>query len=217
MPDTGGQPIAEVGVEVTSDAKAAGTVYLDWLDWRGAPDVRLGVPGAAPEGAPCGTMWQRAWVASSDVARFHQGLGDFRMAQDRGTGLLTQGTREWAGYRAHATVQPHLAKRAGIAVCVQGLQRYYALLLSPEGGGKLQLIKRHYGEKVLAEAKFPWAFDQKIELALSTNGGKLRASVDGKPFLEATDAGAPYAGGAVALVCEEGCVNFGAVHVKGQG
>lgn len=214
VPDTGGQPIAEVGVEVTSDAKAAGTVYLDWLDWRGAPDLRLGVPGGAPDGTPCGTMWQRAWVASADVARFHLGVGDFRIAQDRGFGLLMQGTREWTGYRAQATVSPHLAKRAGIAVCVQGLERYYALLLSPEGGGKLQLIKRHYGEKVLAEAKFPWAFDQKIDLALATDGGKLRASADGKPVLEATDTAAPYEGGAVALMCEEGCVNYGAVHVK---
>jgi hypothetical protein len=50
--DTQGAPIADVGVIVSADADT--TVYLDWLGWAGAPDVRLERP------AGCGEQWRRA-------------------------------------------------------------------------------------------------------------------------------------------------------------
>jgi len=39
--DTGGQPIAEIGLELSSTQRADGTVYLDCLTWDGEPDVVL--------------------------------------------------------------------------------------------------------------------------------------------------------------------------------
>ena len=47
-----------------------------------------------------------------------------------------------------------MAKAAGIAARVQGLRRYYALLLCDDG--KARLIKALDGDTVLAEAEFPW-------------------------------------------------------------
>src|SRR5918995_1814777 len=58
--DTGGQPIAQIGVEISSDEATDGTVYLDYLTWNGEPDVELGRP------AEDGTMWRRAWVCGVD-------------------------------------------------------------------------------------------------------------------------------------------------------
>jgi hypothetical protein len=59
VPDTGGQPIAEVGVEI-GGASGTGTLYLDWLTWDGTPRATLGRP------ADGGEMWRRAWVNAAD-------------------------------------------------------------------------------------------------------------------------------------------------------
>jgi len=53
----------------------------------------------------------------------------YRLIQNEGMGLLIQGTREWRDYQVRAAVTPHMATSAGIGARVQGLQRYYALLL----------------------------------------------------------------------------------------
>ena len=73
-------------------------------------------------------MWRRAWVNGVDDynPRYPE---PFRLVHNRGTGLLIQGTREWADYRVSADVTPHMVTAAGIGARVQGLRRYYALIL----------------------------------------------------------------------------------------
>jgi ADP-ribosylglycohydrolase len=205
VPDTGGQPVAEVGLEIAADRPADGAVYLDFLDWEGAPDVTLG----RPEGG--GTMWRRAWVDGVDhLDRW--GAAPYRISQDSGTGLLIQGTREWTDYRVSARLTPAMVRAAGLAARVQGMRRYYALLLAP--GGKAQLVKALDGESVLAEAEFPWRFDNSYDLALEVRGDGIRAFLDGRELLAAHDAGAPLSGGAVALLCAEGRIECGPVRVS---
>ena len=41
---TDGTPIAAVGIEVSSDAGASGVVYLDYLTWKGTPELSLICP-----------------------------------------------------------------------------------------------------------------------------------------------------------------------------
>ena len=43
--DLGGAPIANVGIEVTAQSQISGTVYLDYLDWRGVPNAELSATG----------------------------------------------------------------------------------------------------------------------------------------------------------------------------
>ncbi len=40
--DLGGAPVANVGIEVVTEKRASGTVYLDYLDWRGVPNTTFG-------------------------------------------------------------------------------------------------------------------------------------------------------------------------------
>lgn len=192
-------PIAEIGVAISGNAPAAGSVYLDYLTWSGVPDVVLG----PPEGK--GTMWRQAWVDGTSVC---SPRGEpFRLIQNSGTGLLIQGTREWTDYRVSADVTPHLVAAAGIAARVQGMRRYYALLLcrnGSDGNPMARLVKALDGSTVLAEVDWPWELGTSHELSLQVTGASLRATIDGKSAFDIEDSERPLTGGAVALVCEEG-------------
>ena len=203
--DTGGQPIASIGVELTAEGAASGSVYLDYVAWVGAPDVTLTRP------AEGGTMWRRAWV--NGVDRFDEYWAEpYRLVQNSGTGLLIQGTREWADYEVSAQVRPHMVASAGIAARVQGMRRYYALLLTR--GAKAQLVKALDGEAVLAETYLAWDFDVTYDLSLKVRGNRLRASIDGREIFDVQDEDRPLMGGAVALLCEEGRAESEVVRVR---
>ena len=208
MESTGGAPIAEVGVEVSSDTRADGTIYLDCLTWEGAPEVTFVRPDSG------GNVWQRAWVNAVDsFAKFiGQEAALCRVIQNTGTGMWIQGTREWENYTFNAVVNPHLAASTGIAVCVQGLKRYYALLLCNDQ--KLRLVKELDGRTVLAEKDFAWEVDQDCQMSLKTEASKLVASVNGEVVFECVDEGRPLLSGSVAMVCEEGRVDFGGISVQ---
>jgi ADP-ribosylglycohydrolase len=203
--ETGGAPIAEIGLELASEQRAQGTVYLDYLTWEGVPDTVL------TRQADGGAMWRRAWVDGCDQwdERWPE---PFRLAQNSGVGLISQGARDWGDYRVTASVVPHLAASAGIGARVQGLRRYYALLLC--AGGTARLVKALDGTQVLAEAALPWSFGESHELSLQVAGNRLQGWVDGKLVFDLTDDERPLTGGAVGLLVEDGRVACEAVRVQ---
>jgi ADP-ribosylglycohydrolase len=202
---TGGAPIAEIGLEVGAARRADGSVYLDYLTWEGAPDVLLTRP------AYTGRMWQRSWVDGVD--HFRSRLDEpYRLVQNRGTGLLIQGTREWCDYRVSATVTPHLVEAGGIGARVQGMRRYYGLLLYR--GEVARLVKALDGETVLAETDFPWELEEGHVLSLQVVGRRVDGNVDGRPLFSIEDTERPLTSGGVALICAEGCMSCGAVRVE---
>jgi len=202
---TRGGPIAEIGLEISAEARVDGSVFLDYLRWEGAPDVQLGHPGGS------GTCWQQAWVDAIDQLEIHPSE-PYRLIQNHGTGLLIQGTRDWRDYRVSAVVTPHLCQAAGIAARVQGLRRYYALLLGAEG--VLRLVKMRDDERELGAAPFLWRPGQACHLALQVEGNRLAAWADDRLLLQAEDANQPLDGGAVALVCAEGRAAVGPVRIQ---
>ncbi len=205
--DTGGEPIAEIGVEVGSVQRTDGAVYLDYLTWEGAPNVVLARPASG------GAMWRRAWVDGVD--RFDSGSEAYRVIQNEGVGLLIQGAREWVDYEVGAEINLHLAAEGGVAAYVQGMQRYYALLLCNDG--KARLVKALDGRRTLAETDFAWAFGETHLFNLRVTGVHLEASLDGEVILEVDDLDRPLTGGGVALVCQEGRLMTEAVTVRSCG
>lgn len=203
---TDGAPIAEIGVEVRSDQRTDGTIYLDYLTWSGAPDVILGRPRYDTGHQRFGNgensvMWRRAWVDGVDQYDWWWPEA-YRLVQNEGRGLLIQGSREWTDYGVRAAVTPHLATAAGIAARVQGMQRYYALLLCADQ--KVRLVKALDGDTVLAERDFPWHFGATYALDIVIGGNTIRAAVNGQEVFDIEDNERPLAGGGVALVIEEG-------------
>ena len=199
-----GCPIAWVGVELSSARRADGTVYLDWLTWSGTPRVTLERP------AHNGTSWVNAWVRVADA--FHpEPESTYRLIQDEGLGLAIQGTREWQDYTVSARLIPHLARSFGLAARVQGLKRYYALILA--GGGVARLVRELDGTHILAEAPFDWQLYQGYNLELRVLGKKIVGSINGQELF-AVDDESPLTGGAIALLVEEGRLGASDVRVS---
>lgn len=193
-------PVASVGIEVSG---SGGKVYLDWLTWDGTPEVTFKrVPGST---------WKEQWV--SGVSEFG-GWGDgFLVIQNEETGLAIAGCREWGDIRVEGAVTPHLAARAGIAARVQGMRRFYALVL--KRGAGLQLVKALDGDTVLAECPLDWSLGDTVALALEVSGTQLRGFVNGDLKLEFEDTDHPLSGGGIALVLHEGRMMTGPVTVRG--
>jgi hypothetical protein len=219
VPDFGGQPIAEVGLEITSDVSASeasvdGSLLLDRLTWTGTPDLTL----RKPDGG--GTVWGQAWVNGADEfsTRWASAGMTYRVIQNRGTGLVSQGEAAWAEYVVSAEVRPHLAARLGLCAAVRGLRRYVALVLDADK--HIRLIRQHDKEcQVLAELavtpdlKAAWQAEQPILLSLTVGRDSLTAQAGTETVTVLGDV-LPHMG-AVGLLVEEGHAEFGAVQVSG--
>ena len=126
--------------------------------------------------------------------------------------MVLTGTSEWINYSVEASITPHLVKVFGLAARAQGLERYYALLLSDQN--TIKLIKRLDGEIVLAEQAFSWEFGRSYYLQITVKGHQILASVDGGLLFKTEDLHRPLSSGGIALVCEEGRIGTDEVSVK---
>jgi hypothetical protein len=201
VPQTGGQPIAEVGIAMgTADA----ILYLEWLTW----DERANVVFQRP--ADGGAMWRKAWAQG--VSSTREADEPFHIIQNEGRGLTITGGRDWRDYAMQTEIQPQLCAEAGIAVRVQGMRRYYALLLC--SGGRAALIRALDGDTTLAEAPFAWEFQGRYDLRLEAIGEQIRAWIDDRLLFDVTDTDRPLESGGIALIASEGRLLCGDVTVK---
>ena len=186
IPELGGAPVAEVGIAVEPAEAGAGAVYLDWLTWDGAPDVELRRPEAA------GEMWRRAWVDGVDQfeGRWPE---PYRISQNHGTGLISQGTADWIDYRVTADVSILLAKQGGIAARVGGMRRWYALLLCDDGMARL--VKDREATTILAEYPFVVELDRRYRLSLTVQGNRIIGEIDGSKVADVLDDNDPLPSG----------------------
>ena len=204
LPDTDGQPVCEVGLEMSGGS--GGKVLLDRLTWDGTPDLTLKRPTNG------GEMWKRAWVSSADEFNtdWVSPGWTYRVIQNEGVGLVTQGESAWKDYTVSAAVWPHLSKRVGLIAAGRGLRRYVALLLDQDK--RIKIVRRHDDMQiVLAESSIAWEWEQTLSLSLTVTDGKITATVDGKTLVAESD-GLP-AHGAIGFLVEQGHAEWGAVTV----
>jgi hypothetical protein len=219
VPDTNGYPIAFAGVQIQGEGEQQGVVYLDYLTWDGTPEVTFNRPPEREANRRAGvdgpTMWKRAWVNGLDswqaLAADDRWAETYRLIQNRGRGLLIQGTREWRDYQVTARMTPHMCQAGGVAVRVQGMRRYYALVVDQE---RASITRAFEGEDtVLAEAETGWAFGSSYTLKLEVQGSQLAGSIDGRTILRTRDPENAYTGGGIALICEAGRIGCDQVKV----
>ena len=155
-----------IGVAARSPGGAQdGAIVLDWLRWDGPPDVRLRRPSEPSD------FWRRAWVNAVDnfSTSFPQA---FRISQDRGEGMIIHGGRQWRDYRVETALTVHLAEHAGVGVRVQGLRRFYAVLLVRPNALRLVRV-RDGATTVLAEAPFAWSFERPYHFVVEADGREI--------------------------------------------
>ncbi len=204
------QPIFELGVRLTDYDQHFPHYQLIMTTLNFEP---VGVPNCTFERPPeGGTMWLRQWVNGLSDLRDWNGMD---CVQNEGTGLAIIGCREWQNYRASASITFEAAKQSGLAVHVQGMRRYYALVLEP---GKAKLIKSRDGIHHLAEVAFDWEFDETHELAIeikTVDGqAEMTGFIDGQAILQATDSNKALIEGAIGIVLTEGRTRVPSVSIQ---
>lgn len=198
IPDTGGYPIHEVGIELTQ-----GSVVVDHVDWNGVPSTTFPLVE--------GTMSARAWAKSVD--RFEPVRDRFEfLTHNQGVGLLTQGARDWTDYRVECRITPKMAVAGGIAVRVQGLRRYYSVVFAAPG--EFRIDKALNGVSTLARTSFPWEPFTDYFVEVEVRGNEIRAWIDGRLRLTASDLDNPLQGGAFGFIVESGCVGAGVASIS---
>jgi hypothetical protein len=105
-----------------------------------------------------------------------------------------------------------MVETTGLAVRVQGMRRYYALVLTRHN--QVRLVKALDGYRTLAEADFGWQFGTRHELEIAVTGNRLQCSVDGRPIFDLEDTDRPLTEGAVALVVEEGRLSAESLRIE---
>lgn len=204
VPETDAQPIAEVGVVLTSPAgRASGRVLLDRMAWSGTPDVTF----RRPKGT--GDFWRRAWVSNVHFfsRRFVQ---DFRISQDRGEGMILQGTRDWTDYAVEADLMLHLGNHGGVVLRAQGQTRFYAARVTR--GGRFQIVRQvDEVQDILADCPLEVGFEEPFTLTATLTGDRIAARI-GEVEIVATDA--TFAGGAMGLLVHEGALSATRIRVR---
>lgn len=198
VPDTGGYPIHEIGVELES-----GQVEIASIDWQGVPTTSW--PPVD------GTMWARAWGKGLDRFEFAKDRYEY-LTQNEGVGMLLQGSREWRDYAVEARLTPRMAESAGIAVRVQGLRRHYGFVFGAQG--EVRIDKRLDGHRVLAQAAFPWRPFQAYQVRVEAHGTIIRGYIDGQLVLEAEDLDRPLPEGGFGFLVQTGCLGAGTPQIQ---
>lgn len=193
IPETEGYPIHQIGVALDS-----GTVCLERLDWKGVPTTEFPIVE--------GTMAARAWAKSMDRFEHVRDRYDY-LCHNEGVGLLTQGGRDWQDYRVACRITPKMASAAGIAVRVQGLRRYYAVVFAAPG--VIRIDKALQGIATLARTSFPWEPFHDYAIEVEVKGCEIRAWINGRLILTAVDATDQLTGGAFGFVIDSGCLGAG--------
>jgi ADP-ribosylglycohydrolase len=209
LPDTGGQPIQQIGLSLTTTApQAKGTVLVDYLRVDGAPELRLRRPD---EG---GDFWRFAWINS--VSIFSKNFpAAFRISQSVGEGIIIHGTRQWSDYTVSSSIAVHLGHEGGLAFRVQGLRRFYAMLLSRDG--YLRLVKVRDGKRtVLAEQAYAWALERPYLMSVTLNGNQIACSIEGQSVFSVRDVTQPYENGGIGLLINEGALSTSEIRVNGN-
>jgi len=209
LPDTGGQPIQQIGFNLATAApQAKGVILVDYLRCDGPPELRLRRPDEP------GDFWRLAWINS--VSIFSKNFpAAFRISQSVGEGIIIHGTRQWSDYIVSSSIVIHLGHEGGLAVRVQGLRRYYAMLLSRDG--YLRLIKVRDGKRtVLAEKAYSWNLEQSYPMSVTLSGSEIDCSIDGQPVFSISDTTEGYENGGIGLVINEGALSTAEIRVSSR-
>ncbi|ESW84795.1 crystallin [Mesorhizobium sp. LSJC285A00] len=206
LPDTGGQPIAELGLAISSTGKRAdGRLLVDYVRWDGTPELTLKRP------AGDGDFWRLSWVNAADFFSKRYPAA-FRISQNSGEGIIIHGTRQWADYQVCGDVMLHLGNYGGFAVRAQGLRRYYGARVTRDG--RMQIVRvRDESTDVLAETAFNTEFEKSISMKVAAKGERITFEADGISLFAEDCSPEAFHDGGIGLLVHEGALSCNEIRV----
>ena len=218
VPQTDGQPIAKVGIEISamsgnsgiSGHTGSGTVYLDWLGWNTIPRTTFWAPEAG------GDLYRRQWVSALDEEFGGGGRQEetlYKLIQNEGTGLALLGDTKWSDYTVTTTVTPHLASRVGLVAACRGLRHYLALVISSDNIARLiQVSEGEETELDNVPMENKWQLDDEYTLSLTVkHTGEVLAQVGHDVLSMSVQIMPEFTKGCIGLLLTEGNAQFGPV------
>ena len=145
-------------------------------------------------------MWKSSWVNAVD--KWEVGARTFRITKDSGRGIIITGNEAWKNYTVSADIAVQRLNTGGLAVRVQGLNRYYGLVIN--SSNKLQLIKVINEVNVLKEIDFNLEYFKNYKLSLKIKDNVLSAYLENKLVLAYEDKNNLLDSGAMGLIVEDG-------------
>ena len=205
IPSTEGNPITQVGFSIESEEANSGSLLINYLTFTGEPDCSFYKPkhiGEHKRGVKTSkaVMWKASWVNAVD--KWEVGARTFRITKDSGRGIIITGNEAWKNYTVSADIAVQRLTTGGLAVRVQGLNRYYGLVIN--SSNKLQLIKVVNEVKVLKEMDFNLEYFKNYKLSLKIKDNVLSAYLENKLVLEYEDKNNLLDSGAMGLIVEDG-------------
>lgn len=207
VPDSGnGFPIYNIGVAAAGGEQ--GVVYLDWMDWSGAPTIAFKQDLYKP-----GYGYPYGWTISgkpSLLLRPHDTMTE--IMANTGVSTLSTGAAEWQDYAVSADVLVRLANAAGIIARFGGLTRYIALEFRWRDQ-KIQLVRQYDdSRRVIASAVCKWDLDESHNMRLEVRGQQVTAHADGKQLFTAQFRS--LQAGGIGLFSETGTAQFRNIKVE---
>ena len=199
VPPVGPNPIVSVGIHSGAES---GLLRLDSLGWKGSPVVEI-CKGE-------GSVWRSQWINAMDDLDTWGGNA-INACHSDGDGLLLYGSRDWTDYTVESTLQIYLATHAGVAVRVQGLRRFVALVVV--NSGVAQIIERVDDRvSILAEMPFDFEFGEDIKFSFKVSGDSVVGWINGVEI--ASTRPVSLSSGAIGLVVSEGRIKTSRVSIS---
>ncbi len=190
IPDTEGQPIDEVGIEIESFTrerfKVLGNLYMDRFDVTGKGYHRIDFDKEKTEFKTTTQFTENAGAFSIEGDSLHMITNEDAIA--------ITGNYYMKDLICQATLIPQYQKNDYLAIRVEGIKRHY---LAGFSGDKVVIIKNDFGLKCLAEMPYPCQIGKAYDVKVSVIGQKISLMIDNEHLLEVVDEDDPITHGGV--------------------
>lgn len=191
------------GIEAVSDRLCSGIALIDSIDFGGTADFEL--PVFEDDFGRIITMKSIGRTGHQEF----ENMPDTEFYTSNGPGgIMAVGSRYWGNVTVSAQLGFTSSDRAGLLIRYQGLRRWIGVFFTRDG--KLQIIRNHYGETVLAECSHLWTPCTYDEVEITAVKERIMVRIGGRLILEASDD--TYDRGGVAVYSDFG--RIGCNHLK---
>ncbi|MFD0714514.1 ADP-ribosylglycohydrolase family protein [Paenibacillus sp. GCM10027626] len=205
LPDTAGQAIFRLGIELISEERLDGAVIVKNLDWSGAPrrfEMKKAVD-LTPSLTPwtTNTTWMKAFMSS--IENFNPDFAEtFSISHPAANGVATIGSIEWDDYAVSSQLIFTNQQSAGLVARAKGHRRYYAVLFARD---RVAICKNKDGLFTeLAAAPFDLQLDMRYDVSFQLKGERLSVTVDRQTLLFAEDG--EYSSGGAGFIVQSGAI-----------